>query len=288
MLTPLTKAQVQSILPARKSDAHKGSFGSLVVIGGADGMQGALLLATRTALLSGSGRVFAVSLANAALTIDTQHPEIMYRHMGWMHSEANPATAYAVGPGLGQSALALECLTFCLQQPLPVLLDADALNLVALHPHLQALMQQRLLPTVITPHPAEAHRLLGQSIDYIQQHREASARLLAQHFKAICVLKGAGSLVVAYAHHQAANDRLEPCFINTTGNVALATAGTGDVLTGLIGSFMAQDISCLEAAKLGVYLHGAAADALVAKVLGPIGLTASEVALEIRLQLNQL
>lgn len=273
----------QSVLPLRHKAAHKGSFGSVAVIGGSDGMLGALMLASRAALLSGCGRVFAVSLANPPPAVDVNSPEIMYRDMSWLEDNTKPVTAYVIGPGLGLSLRALDCLTFCLQQPLPLLLDADALNLIAIHPDLQTLLQQRSAPTVITPHPAEAERLLNQTLDYIQQQRASSARLLAQRYNAVCVLKGAGSLIAP-----APSDDSDHCFINSSGNVALASGGTGDVLSGLIGSLMAQGLSCINAAKLGVYVHGAAADLLVAKGTGPIGLTASEVAVAARLVLNQL
>ncbi|HEY0561930.1 MAG TPA: NAD(P)H-hydrate dehydratase [Methylophilus sp.] len=280
---PLSADYAQGLLPLRHKAAHKGQFGSLAVIGGSDGMLGALMLASRAALLSGSGRVFAVSLASQPPVVDINTPEVMYRDIDWLHDETKPVTAYVIGPGLGLSLRALDCLTFCLQQPLPVLLDADALNLIALHPDLQTMLQQRTAATVITPHPAEAQRLLNQTVDYIQLQRAASARLLAQRFNAVCVLKGSGSLIAP-----AASDDDDRCFINTSGNVGLASGGTGDVLSGIIGSLMAQGLSCMNAAKLGVYVHGAAADALVASGIGPIGLTASEVGLTARQVLNQL
>jgi hydroxyethylthiazole kinase-like uncharacterized protein yjeF len=138
--------------------------------------------------------------------------------------------------------------------------------------------QNRSAETVITPHPGEAARLLNTAISYVQKNRIECAVNLAKTFKAVCVLKGAGTVCADYEGE---------FFINTSGNNGLASGGTGDVLSGVIGSLMAQGISGLEAAKLGVFAHGIAADALVASGIGPIGLTASEVAHEIRNVLNR-
>lgn len=262
----------------RKVDAHKGSHGSLVILGGQDGMLGALLLATRTALLCGTGRVYACAIANSfPPSVDILYPEVMYRHFDKLPELTNAVDAYAIGPGLGQSAQAIACIEFALQQPIPLLLDADALNLLATHASLADAIQLRKAPTIITPHPGEASRLLKTDIAHIQNNRIASALALAKQVRGICVLKGAESICADADGHY---------WINPTGNPGLASAGTGDVLSGLIGSLLAQGMPPIEAVKLGVYVHGAAADALVASGTGPIGLTASEVALKARQLLN--
>jgi hydroxyethylthiazole kinase-like uncharacterized protein yjeF len=130
----------------------------------------------------------------------------------------------------------------------------------------------------MTPHAGEAARLLNVTADQIQKNRESSVLQLAQHFHCTVVLKGAGTLI-------SQNNQL---LLNTTGNAALASGGTGDVLAGMIGSLIAQGLSVLEACKTAVYLHGIAADNLVTQEIGPIGLTASEVAIEARYLINQL
>jgi ADP-dependent NAD(P)H-hydrate dehydratase / NAD(P)H-hydrate epimerase len=272
----IVQSMLQNVLPLRKSDAHKGSFGSVAIIGGDTGMVGAVLLAARAAQLSGAGRIYAAMLCNDAPKVDVSHPEIMLRSPAAI-TQLSQLNCVVIGTGLGQTNAAVELLEFWLAQNVPLLLDADALNLIASHLHLASLVISRTAETVITPHAGEAARLLDVSSEYIQQNRTKSALKLAKNLNATCVLKGAGTVC---AHHDGS------WFINTTGNVGLASGGTGDVLSGIIGSLMAQGLSGLEAAKLGVYVHGAAADALVEKGIGPIGLTASEVALEARNLLN--
>jgi hydroxyethylthiazole kinase-like uncharacterized protein yjeF len=161
----------------------------------------------------------------------------------------------------------------------PLLIDADALNLIAQHPHLATICKNRHAGTVITPHVGEASRLLTTTSDHVQKDRVDCALKLAEIFNATCVLKGAGSIC---AHHDGV------WFENTSGNSGLASGGTGDVLSGIIGSLIAQGLSGLDATKLGVYVHGAAADSLVAQGIGPAGLTASEVAKEVRNIINTL
>lgn len=270
---------VKSSLAPRLADANKGHFGSVAIIGGSNSMQGALLLAARASQFSGAGKVYACSLADDPTTVDPIHPEIMFRSPPNLIEIQTKLTSVVIGPGLGMHKQAMDTLSYWLQQPIAMLIDADALNLIAQHPALQKLLKQRQTASIITPHPGEAARLLNCDISYIQDHRIECAVQLTQLFNVICVLKGAGTICV------------QPdgtWFINSTGNVGLASAGTGDVLSGIIGSLVAQGIHAIEAAKLGVYVHGAAADVLVAKGIGPIGLTASEIALETRNILNQL
>jgi len=158
-------------------------------------------------------------------------------------------------------------------------LDADALNLLARQPQLQAQVAQRQHAVLMTPHPLEAARLLGVSTSDIQADRIAAARTLASRFNAVVVLKGAGSII---ARADGA------VVVNSTGNPALATAGSGDVLSGVCGALLAQGWPQWEAALAAVWLHGRAADQLVAQGIGPIGLTAGELIPEVRSLLNQL
>ena len=269
-------------LPPRHLDAHKGSCGSVAIIGGDDSMVGAVLLAARAALLSGAGRVYAAMLSKNAPGVDMGQPEIMVRTPAAL-AHLKQLDCAAIGPGLGHSVAAIELLILWLTEPagqdMPMVLDADALNLIAEHAHLAKLLKSRRAQTVITPHVGEAARLLGSSTEFVLSNRIDAALSLAAAFNLTCVLKGAGSIC---AHHDGTYS------VNSTGNPALASGGTGDVLTGLIASLIAQGVAPLDAAKLGVFAHGLAADNLVARGIGPRGVTASEVLYEVRNVVNQL
>lgn len=263
----------------RQIDANKGTHGSVAIVGGHDDMIGALLLASRTALLCGAGRVYAFSIAQAPLPVDTLFPEVMHRLLSELPQLIDSMDALVIGPGLGKSPTAIKWLEFCLTQPKPILVDADGLNLIAEHPELAALMRDRHHATLLTPHPGEAARLLNQAVPTIQHNRIQAAQAIAKQFNCCCVLKGANS-VCANQHGD--------YWINPTGNPGLASAGTGDVLSGAIGALVAQGMPALYALKLGVYVHGQAADNLVKQGIGPNGLTASEVSIEIRKTLNAI
>jgi hydroxyethylthiazole kinase-like uncharacterized protein yjeF len=275
----LVSSAFKSLLKTRTPESNKGSFGSVAVIGGDTSMVGAIILSTRAAQFCGAGKVFATSIGSNPPSVDALHPEIMYRTPQALGELMSTLSCVVIGPGLGQTPAAVAALEFWLPQTIPLLIDADGLNLIAHHTHLQALVAHRKTETIITPHPGEAARLLNVSVDSIQQSRAQSALELARNLQVICVLKGAGTIC---------SSQQGTLFINTTGNPGLASAGTGDVLSGIIASLVAQGLPCLEAAKMGVFVHGAAADALVARGIGPIGLTASEVAKEARNILNQL
>lgn len=274
----LVQSMFQPALPPRSTGAHKGVLGSVAVIGGDTGMVGALLLAARAALLIGAGRVYASALSANAPGVDLTQPEIMLRPPEAIAS-LSQLDSLVIGPGLGQTNNALELLEYWLGHDVPLLLDADALNLISVNPHLAHLTKNRIAATVITPHVGEAARLLKIGTVYIQANRVEIALELAKALNATCVLKGAGTVC---AHYDGSY------FINTTGNPGLASGGTGDVLSGIIGGLIAQGLDGFAATKLGVYVHGAAADALVANGIGPVGMTASEVATEARNVINQL
>jgi hydroxyethylthiazole kinase-like uncharacterized protein yjeF len=188
------------------------------------------------------------------------------------------------GPGAGRSPSATSVSMFertvlpaLIAAPKPLLLDADGLNTLAINEALARAVAARKAPTVLTPHPGEAARLLGRDIAEVQSGRVASACEIARRFNASVVLKGAGS-VCAFADGTWA--------INTTGNPGMASAGMGDVLSGIIGALLAQGLDAPRALQYGVCVHGAAADACAARGAGPVGLTASEVALEVRRLVN--
>jgi hydroxyethylthiazole kinase-like uncharacterized protein yjeF len=261
-------------LQPRRQNSNKGSFGNVVVIGGAAGMAGAPVLSARAALHGGAGRVF-IGFLDRVPAYDGVHPELMCRHVsGPMPDDA----VMVVGPGLGHSRAAHDALARALATRATLVLDADALNLLAHEPGLQQRLQQRQGATLLTPHPLEAARLLGSDTATIQADRVRAARQLAQRYRAGVILKGSGSII-------ANPDGV--LVINPTGNPALATAGTGDVLAGLCGALLAQHWPLAQAACGAVWLHGHAADQLVASGHGPIGLCASDLIPALRQALNQ-
>lgn len=261
--------------PKRKHNVHKGSHGALAIIGGASGMTGAILLAGRAALQAGAGKVLLGLVGDDAPTVDYLQPELMLRAA---HSIAFDAlTALAIGPGLGRSARARDALLHALASVLPLVLDADALNQIAEDESLAHTLAQRSAAALITPHPAEAARLLHTNTREVQRDRIAAALALATQLRCGVVVKGAGS-VCAFPDGR--------WFINGSGNAGLASAGTGDVLTGLIAALLAQGLPSEDALLLGVCLHGAAADRLLDNGVGPIGMVASELPRAARELLN--
>ena len=266
-------------LHQRKHESHKGSYGMVAIVGGAHGMAGAPVLAARAALQSGAGRVYAVFLENAP-AYDSAQPELMCRDAhDFDFSASAPAVVLVVGPGLGKSRGAQDLLAQALSSRHPIVLDADALNLIATEPGLQRRVKHRRNETLMTPHPLEAARLLGITSKEVQTDRLAAARKLAQQFNVTVILKGSGS-VIAQPNNNA--------YVNPTGNPALATAGTGDILAGICGAMLAQGWTVRDAALGACWLHGAAADELVKQGVGPIGLAAGELIPVIRTLFNQL
>ncbi len=259
----------------RRHSAHKGSHGSVAVLGGARGMAGAPILAARTALSAGAGRVYACFVGEPP-AFDAAQPELMCRSAQAFDFDS---AVLVVGPGMGTSSTSAEMLAGALHSQSPAVLDADALNLLAGADTLRAQLAQRKAPCILTPHPLEAGRLLGISAPQVQSDRPAAARALAARLAATVVLKGSGTVIAS---------RDQAIVVNTTGNPALATAGTGDVLAGLCGSLLAQGWPEWEAALAAVWLHGMAADVLVAEGCGPIGITASELIPAIRTAANRL
>jgi len=284
----LTDSDAQAtLIKARKHDSNKGSYGDVLIVGGCQGMQGAPLLAGRAALLTGAGRVY-VALLEMEFGIRAAYPELMIRAADQCDfSQAN----LVLGPGMGRADSARELLQLALRQAPTLLLDADALNLLADDQALTQSCRERSIransnreksnsawSTLLTPHPLEAARLLHCSVADIQADRCKAAQTLARKFHATIILKGAGSIIANEAS----------ITINSSGNPALATAGTGDVLAGVCGSLLAQGLSAFDAARLGAFIHGLGAERCVEKGIGPIGLSASELIPEIRAALNHL
>ncbi len=229
--------------------SHKGSYGDVAVIGGARGMTGAALLAATAALHAGAGRVFVGLLDGATLSVDNHQPELMFRPI-----EALDFKALTVVCGCGGGDAIRGPLARILSTSAHLVIDADALNALANDAQLQTLLMtraKRSAATVLTPHPLEAARLLGCGALQVQSDRLAAAQQLAQHFACTVVLKGSGTIIAAPG---------QTPVINPTGNARLASAGTGDVLAGMIGARLAAGLPVFRSACEAVYRHGLRAD----------------------------
>ncbi|MBL8316322.1 MAG: NAD(P)H-hydrate dehydratase [Rubrivivax sp.] len=240
--------------PGRLHASHKGSFGDVAVVGGAPGMVGAAWLAARAALSAGAGRVYACLLDEDAARWDSQRPELMVRPQ-WWHSAPATLAATTVVCGCGGGDRVREVLPALLTHAGRLVLDADALNVMASDPSLAAGLQRRSnrgLATLLTPHPLEAARWLGITTADVQHDRLAAAQRLAALCTATVLLKGSGTVI--------ASPGQVPC-INPTGGAALATAGTGDVLAGWAAGIWAQDPDrpAMQVATAAAWLHGQAA-----------------------------
>lgn len=272
-------SELRRWLPARRPDSHKGDFGHVLVVAGSRGMTGAAVLAARGALRAGAGLV-TVAVPESQQPVVAGHlvegmtlplPE---SPAGIMRADAVAVlvaahekrgfTALAIGPGLGSSPDTGRAVLGVLSSlKVPAVLDADALNLLALHPRdaVKTLLAGRGAPAVFTPHPGEMARLLRRRVPEVSADRPEAARALVAELGGVCLLKGRRTVV-------ASEDRL---WTNPTGNAGLAKGGTGDLLTGLIAGLWAQRTAAskagpdsgFEAACLGAYLHGYAADEAV-------------------------
>jgi hydroxyethylthiazole kinase-like uncharacterized protein yjeF len=278
----MDEAHAKELLPPpRPASSHKGMFGSIGIVGGASGMTGAALLAGTAALKLGAGRVYLGLLADNALGVDTAQPELMLRPVAEVLDLDN-LNCLLIGPGLGMAVGASTWLQCALETSLPLVLDADALNLIAAQSPLASLLRERSkkgrAPSILTPHPAEAARLMHTDVPVIESNRLNAAMSLARQYACHAVLKGAGSISAMPSRK---------CYINTSGNPGLSSGGTGDILSGMIGALLAQGLEAEKALPLAVHLHGAAADVLQEYQGGPVGITASEIPDAARRLLNR-
>jgi hydroxyethylthiazole kinase-like uncharacterized protein yjeF len=281
----------------RLPDTNKAHSGKVLCIGGAIGMAGALLLTAKSALHSGAGYTMLCMLDGHSAHALAGQPELMIESAQvnnladdpTLHLQRIQPNVIAIGPGLGSTPLAKAWLGAVLRDYAAIsslgaiVFDADALNVIAADEGLGAALQNCKLPCVLTPHPGEAARLLHSSSAEVQADRIASLTALVAWSKHIVILKG---------QHTLLGSPSEETRVCHRGNPGLAVGGTGDVLTGLIASLLAQGmdkkLTPWEAACLGVEVHALAADRLLAKLGGPIGITPSELILEIRQVLNDL
>ena len=272
---PELAAALPEALRRRRKNVHKGIFGTVAIIGGAPGMIGAPLLAGRAALRVGAGRVRVGFAARSHPSVDFDALELM---VGTARAAlGSGADVVVMGPGLGTATRIVDLLGQALALPTPLVLDADALNLIAKDRRLRDALRERANPTLLTPHPAEAGRLLGVDTKKIQADRLGACLEMARTLNAHVVLKGAGSVLAA------PDGRWD---INASGNPGLSAAGSGDVLAGFAGAMLAQHLEPHAALRYAVCLHGAAADLLVDQGHGPLGILASELANAARGLLN--
>jgi len=262
----LTLKRVIANFPKRPRDSHKGLFGTVAVIGGASGMTGAPLLAARASLKLGAGCVHVGLLAETAPALDLLQPELMLHSVSAV-LKLKGVDVIAIGCGMGTSITAQKYLYESLKREVSLVLDADALNLLARNTELQDDLRNRPSPTVLTPHPGEAAHLLACDAKEIQADRVKAVNDIARKFGCSVVLKGADSLCAT---------RDGKLFVNKNGNPGMSSAGMGDVLTGMIAAFIAQGMTADEAMLLAVHLHGAAADTLEVQGI-TVGMTASDV-----------
>ncbi len=263
---------VNARLVPRPRSTHKGRCGHVLIIGGNRGMSGAALMAGQSALRAGAGLVSIATRQGHAASLNLTQPELMCHGV----SELKPlqalieqATVIAIGPGLGQDTWAQELFKAAMASQKPLVVDADALNLLA-----QEYLNRG--QWVLTPHPGEAARLAGQSTGMVQRSRFQSAQALAEHYNATVVLKGVGSII---AHPG------QPFLLSDRGNPGMASGGMGDCLTGIVAGLIAQGLSLRDAAACACYLHGQAADR-VAKVYGERGMAATDLLEPLRKLVN--
>lgn len=256
----ITAADVAPLFPPREASSHKGTYGHLLVVSGSEGFLGAPALAVRAAHRSGAGLVTLAAPEEVRRSVHALSPETTS-----VPPEADPASydALAVGPGLGRSADAKRLLTRFASAPIPAVFDADALNVAGE----ARFFRSRRSPTILTPHPGEAGRLLSVDAPSVNADRIAAARALAARSGAVVVLKGFRTVI---------SDPSGRTALVLSGNPGMASGGTGDVLTGIAGALLARGLSAWDAAAAATYLHGAAGD-LAAEAQGEEALIASDV-----------
>ncbi len=262
MTEPITQELARSLMPVRPKDSHKGTFGYLLAVAGSAGLTGAACLTCEAALRAGAGMVTLGLPRSLNLAMEARLTETMTRPLPETPSQSLSLVAFddiaelsgrmhamAVGPGLSINPETLELVRKLVAEiELPMVVDADALNALAGHADLLA---SRTKPTIVSPHPGEMSRLTELSISEIQKKREKIAAFCASDWGVEIILKGAPSLVAT------TGGRL---FVNTTGNSGMSTAGSGDVLTGILAALLCQRLKAGDAAILGTYLHGLAGD----------------------------
>ena len=261
------KKDLLKLLPARAARSNKGSYGRVLLIGGARNMAGAVMLAGRSAYRTGCGLVKIMADPDNRTVLQSGLPEAMFApwHTENLELEFSWATVIGIGPGLGQSQQALELLCQVLKKwKGPLVVDADGLNLLSQHPEYLKNTEAKL---IVTPHPGEMARLTGLTVRKILDHLMDTAAEFAGEHDLVCVLKDARTVI---------SDGVRRC-VNVSGNHGMAAGGSGDVLTGVICGLLAQGMDCFEAAAAGAMVHGLAGDRAKDE-LGARGMMASDLA----------
>ena len=279
---------MRDLLKKRKLDSHKGDYGRVGIVGGSSGMAGAPYLTTMSSLRTGSGYSYALIPSTIESIMSIKLTEAIVKAIsddgiGHFSMESlqdilmyiKDMDSLAVGPGMGvdgdRTYLVKEILK---NSKVPIVLDADALNCVSEMPHI---LEEHNSPLIITPHPGELSRLLDVSIEKIQEKRVYYREYIAKRYNIVVVLKGHRTVV--------ASPKLG-IYINETGNPGMATAGSGDVLTGMIASLLAQGLKSFDAARLGVHLHGIAGD-IAREKIGEYSMIAGDIVDNIYLAIRQ-
>ncbi len=278
----LDREDIQQLLPPRVNRSHKGLYGQLFSVSGSRSMPGAALLSAKSAYKMGTGLVNVAIPKETAMVVLTGLPEAVTTpytagEWEWIEHKVQMATAVLVGPGLSQETYVKEMLYklfTVVPTEIPMVLDADALNWIAKDKGLADLIRARKGNTILTPHLGEASRLLKQSVPEIMQHPVEAAKAIRDQYESVVVLKDAMTLVCA------PDGRI---FYNNTGNNGMSTAGSGDVLAGMIAGLCAQGMPAFKAAYAGVYLHGAAGDRAM-EIYGTHGMMASDIVEQIHLE----
>ncbi|MGI1679153.1 MAG: NAD(P)H-hydrate dehydratase [Cellvibrionaceae bacterium] len=274
-------------LSPRQKNAHKGNYGHTLVVGGDNGMGGAVLMAAEAAARTGSGLVSVATRPDHVVPLLTRRPEIMVSAVESsddMLPLLSKASVIVIGPGLGQSEWSKQLLKMSMMSGLPMVIDADGLNLIAELSKKENVYSDQW---VLTPHPGEAARLLSTVVADIEIDRFKAITLLQEKYGGVVVLKGAGSLIASSVEFntESMSGTAPSINVNETGNPGMATGGMGDVLSGVIGGLIAQKMSLKDAVELGVSLHGAAADKAV-QVNGERGLLATDLFSHLRRLVN--
>ena len=270
---------VHTVIRKRPRDIHKGDCGRVLLICGSEEMAGAAVFATRAAIKSGSGLVYTCTAREIFPVLQISVPEGICKSWDKVKENLMQYDAIAIGPGMGVSEETKDILHHVLSKYRgPVIIDADGLNAIAAEEELQTLVSETRAKVIMTPHVGEARRLLGGQADSGDLIREELAEALTLKYRCVVVMKGAGTIVALSE---------EAAYINTTGNPGMATAGSGDVLTGIIASFAGQGMAAGDAARAGVFVHGLAGD-LAAEYFGEYGLTASNIADYVPFALKEL
>ena len=261
-------------LPDRTTSGNKGTFGKTLLIAGSNGMAGAAILAARAAYRTGAGMVKVITAEENRQILQQGIPEALYGSCRQLTESLEWADVIAIGPGIGREEQALECLKKVVDKSRkPLVLDADALNLLA-EENGKTLAEKLCTQgaegrvIILTPHVGELSRLLGREIPECKENLSACGRILAEQFHAVAVAKDARTIVCR---------EQDAYYLNTTGNSGMATAGSGDVLTGVIVGLLAQGMEAFQAAVNGVYLHGLAGE-LAAKLHTEYGVMAGDIA----------